>query len=303
MTEVSVVMSVYNGESQVRHTLMSLEAQIGLSPEIIVVNDGSEDETAEILDDFAYQRSNIHIIHQSNKGLTAALIRGCAAARGQYIARQDSGDISAPTRLIKQMQTLETNPDASMISCATRFSDQEGNFLYEMLPQPAIPRNVSIESPPHHGSVMFRKNDYRQAGGYRPEFYVAQDLDLWSRLQDMGGHICLKEMLYEASVDPGSITSSRRHIQQKVANLSEQIMSERRAGRSEQAILDQIRIVSREDPLAPRIGLADYHYFIAGCLRQSLPERARHHYREAIRANPSHLRAMARYLQLLLKTR
>ena len=63
----------------------------GVELEFIVVNDGSTDKTGEILDDYARRDHRVRVIHQENTGLTRALIRGCDAARGEFIARQDAG--------------------------------------------------------------------------------------------------------------------------------------------------------------------------------------------------------------------
>src|SRR5215472_5045758 len=97
--EVSVVMSVYNNAPDLARTLDSILSQEGVDFEFIVVNDGSSDQSGQILNKYAQRDSRLRIIHQENAGLTRALIRGCDVARGEYIARQDAGDFSLPDRL------------------------------------------------------------------------------------------------------------------------------------------------------------------------------------------------------------
>ena len=97
--KVSVVMSVYNGAEHLAETLDSVLQQEDCDFEFIVVNDGSTDSTASILDEYARRDPRLRIIHQSNTGLTQALINGCHQARGEYIARQDAGDVSLSSRL------------------------------------------------------------------------------------------------------------------------------------------------------------------------------------------------------------
>ena len=80
-SEVSVVMSVYNGASNLAPSMNSILSQEGVALEFIVVNDGSTDNTGEILDDFARRDPRVRVIHQKNTGLTRALIRGCDAAK------------------------------------------------------------------------------------------------------------------------------------------------------------------------------------------------------------------------------
>src|SRR5436309_15870209 len=87
--EVSVVMSVYNGASQLAATLDSILSQEGVELEFIVVNDGSRDKSGQILNEYAQRDSRLRIIHKENTGLTRALIRVCDAARGEVMAGQD----------------------------------------------------------------------------------------------------------------------------------------------------------------------------------------------------------------------
>src|SRR5262245_47015027 len=119
--EVSVVMSVHNGASHLVATLDSILSQEGVELEFIAVNDGSTDKSAQILDDYAQRDDRMRVVHQDNTGLTVALIRGCGIARGEFIARQDVGDVSLPGRLARQRAILDAEPAVVMVSCATRF--------------------------------------------------------------------------------------------------------------------------------------------------------------------------------------
>src|SRR5689334_13931050 len=99
--DVSVVMSVYNDARYLRDSIESILRQEGVTLEFIVIDDGSTDGSAAILDEFATKDSRLKVVHQQNRGLTLSLISGCAMARGRYIARQDSDDISFSNRLRK----------------------------------------------------------------------------------------------------------------------------------------------------------------------------------------------------------
>ena len=90
---VSVIMSVYNGANHLVKSVESILVQEGVDFEFIIVNDGSTDESGEILEAFARRDNRIRVIEQENTGLTKALIRGCKEARGKYIARQDVDDV------------------------------------------------------------------------------------------------------------------------------------------------------------------------------------------------------------------
>src|SRR5688572_6984597 len=114
--EISVVMSVYNGATQLRETIDSVLSQEGVSLEFIVVDDGSTDDTPDILMGCAQKDGRMKLIRQQNQGLTRALIRGCAEAKGAYIARQDAGDISLPGRLQRLRQLLDSDSSAALVS-------------------------------------------------------------------------------------------------------------------------------------------------------------------------------------------
>ena len=144
--EVSVVMSVYNGASDLAVTMDSILSQEGVEFEFIVVNDGSSDKTGQILNDYAQRDSRVRIIHQENTGLTRALIRGCDAARGEFIARQDAGDVSLPSRLKSQASLLRDHPDCVLVSCWTDMVGPEGEFLYTRRGTGAASSPVSILS-------------------------------------------------------------------------------------------------------------------------------------------------------------
>ena len=97
---ISVVMSVFNDARHIAATLDSVLSQEDADLEFIVIDDGSTDETGQILDGYAVRDPRLRVVHQENSGLTCSLIRGCALARGKYIARQDGGgDVSLPGRL------------------------------------------------------------------------------------------------------------------------------------------------------------------------------------------------------------
>jgi glycosyltransferase involved in cell wall biosynthesis len=197
MPLVSVVMSVYNDEERVGRSIDSILQQTFQDFEFIIINDGSTDGTVQVLDRYADQDSRIRVIHQENTGLTQALIRGCQQVQGQFIARQDSGDLSMPERLQAQSDFLTNHPDVSLVACSTSFVDPEGNiiFLREQsgyeLEQGLVLDIDKIQNPPHHGSTMFLNSAYHQVGGYRSIFSVAQDMDLWLRLVEVGRCFCL----------------------------------------------------------------------------------------------------------------
>ena len=293
---LSVVMSVYNDAQRITTTLASMLSQKGASFEFIVIDDGSTDETGRILDAHARQDSRLHVVHQENTGLTRALIRGCALARGKYIARQDGGgDVSLPDRLNLQAKLLESQPEVVMTSCGTRFMGPEGEKLYEVAQSGDELQHglqgltvSSILGPSHHGSTAFRKSAYLKVGGYRVQFGTGQDLDLWTRLAEIGQCSAIPQVLYHAQLTPGSISATKRIDQIKATRVIINCANQRRLGLDDEVILDKHQRSShhRLSWWRDLTGLneAQFHYFIGCMLRKRDPSKAKVYYKRSLRS-------------------
>lgn len=299
--QVSVVMSVYNGAAQLPETLDSVLSQRDCDLELIVVNDGSSDDSPGILDRYAAKESRLRVIHQRNTGLTLALATGCAEASGEFIARQDAGDISLPGRLVGQLGFLRSHPQAVMCCGGVRFVGPLREPLFQVqMPMEQLDKGLrqlstgNFQGPPHHGATMFRADAYRQAGGYRLPFVVAQDIDLWLRLSEIGQCLGLTETMYEARVEMASISSRRRKDQLQMCALAIACTQARNEGRAEPLLAD--RALPTTSPARAMDGWerARFHYFVASCLRSTDPVAARRYYWMATRENPLHFKALLR---------
>lgn len=307
--QVSVVMSVYNGAEYLTDTLDSVLSQQGCDLEFIVVNDGSKDETAAILDACSIRDSRMRVFHQENTGLTRALMRGCSEARGEFIARQDAGDISLPGRLKGQIAALSANEDLAFVSCHAKYITPSGAYLYSFcgtglactplrIIDVSMPYGV-IDGPSHHGSVMFRRGLYNKVGGYRPQFYFGQDWDLWYRLALSGEFQMLCEILYVARIGLSDISSTNRHLQEQLARLSLQSLKRSLSNVSDEDVLIQASAV-RPQKLAPSARvLSRGAYFLGECLRRNGDkEHALEYLARAVKENPLNLKAWCRLLQI-----
>lgn len=303
MPQVSVVMGVFNGGSELGPTLESILSQQGCDLEFIVVDDGSTDETPRILAACAADDPRLRVITQANTGLTRALARGCAEARGDFIARQDCGDRSLPGRLARQVALLQQRPDAVMVASGARFLGPAGEPLFVStreageLHQGLAKLDVdAIQGPPHHGATMFRRLAYERAGGYRAAFTVAQDIDLWLRLWEIGACMGDPEILYEATMQAGSISARRRSDQFRMCTLAIACANERRQGRSDADLLDTPPAAAARRPVGPRVERARFFYFVGACLRRSDPRGARAYFWRAFRENPLMVKALVRLI-------
>lgn len=298
--EVSVVIGVYNGASDLQRTIESVLAQQGVEFECVVVDDGSTDETPRLLEAAAARDSRIRVLRQENRGLTHALILGCETARGDFIARQDVGDLSSPERLRHQLRAIRQSPDIGLVSCWAQYVGPEGEPLYRVTPEPegATDRMRSFDlgrfqGPAAHVAVMFSRELYLAVGGYRPQFYFAQDLDLWTRLAERRTHIVVPEILVEVAVARNSLTQGYREQQIATARVIFECVRLRRAGLDEtQALLAAAMIrPTRQDPISA-LTRARSLYFIGSCLRRQGDRRARKYFREALSAFPLHIRSL-----------
>lgn len=290
------------------NTLSSILNQEGVDLEFIVVNDGSTDETLSILRRYAEKDNRLRILDQANKGLTRSLIRGCNEARGEFIARQDAGDISLPGRLQKEFDLLVSHPDVSFVSCGTRFVDPRGESVHEVLQPEDDTREglgrhtlTEIRGPSSHGATMFRRRIYEKVGGYRPQFQVAQDLDLWTRLREHGEHAALHEILFVAELSPDSISSTKRALQINTAELILECARRRHHGGDETSLLEMAEALEiNRKSNNKRLKRAEFYYFLGGCATSKNKDRAHVYFRESLKNNPFHIRALFRYLKTAL---
>src|SRR5262245_27130869 len=123
---VSVVMSVLNGEPFLREAVESILGQTFGDFEFIVIDDGSTDASADILDSYQRNDARVRVYHQENKGLVESLNRGCGLARGKYIARMDADDIATKERLMWQVEFVEKHPEVGVVGGAIEVINASG---------------------------------------------------------------------------------------------------------------------------------------------------------------------------------
>jgi glycosyltransferase involved in cell wall biosynthesis len=285
----------------------SVLAQKGVRLELIVVNDGSTDETQEILNRVAESDARVRILDQENAGITVALIRGCAIAKGKYIARQDAGDWSLSGRLERQVAALEADGDLSFVSCWTEVCGPCEEFISTKKGsgRATVPTNIIsdrdahdlVDGPSCHPSVVFRRDSYQAVGGYRNQFYFGQDWDLWYRLAECGKFQVIPAVLYRTRVTPESLSGRYRDAQNQVGKLSREALSRRRRGQDENDLLERASAI-RPGPGMPTRSSADGYYFIGECLRRNGDERAEIYLKKAISAAPTDLRSWVRFAQI-----
>ena len=185
--KISVVMSVYNGSSYLPEAVESILKQTYSHFEFIIIDDGSVDNTWEILLDYATQDQRIALYrNEKNIGLTKSLNKGLRLAKGDYIARQDADDISLPARLEEQLTYMASHETVAMACAGVQIISGSGKVLKTYTPpqNPAVLRwQLLYRNPIRHATVIWRRQPIeRYVGLYDPNFRFAQDYDLWVRI-------------------------------------------------------------------------------------------------------------------------
>lgn len=182
---VSIVMSVFNNAKTLRAAIESILTQTLTDWELIVINDGSTDRTAEILEEYAALDSRIKVYENStNQGLASSLNRGWKAAKSDMIARMDADDLSHPQRLARQVAFLDTHREIDVVGTSALIRTGSGDILgcSRRPTEPAIlEERILWENPFFHPSVLMRKQFLRLANGYDEKFIRSQDYEMWSR--------------------------------------------------------------------------------------------------------------------------
>jgi|GEM_PF-2922110 len=213
-TPLSVILAVRNDEVGVGGTIESVLNQSFQQFEFIIVNDGSNDGTSEILKNYTKRDSRIKVLEPGKVGLTVALNIGCKNAVGCYLGRVDSGDLCHLRRFERQIQYLENRPSVTVCFSWSSIIDREGTSLGEMVfncKHGAIKRRLEKgRNIFFHGSCTMRKDAFISCNGYDVAMLASQDFDLWLRMIKAGYKIgAVPEVLYYWRLDPASISINK----------------------------------------------------------------------------------------------
>ena len=214
---VSVLLPAYNAGAYLRAAIDSIRAQTLADWELIVVDDGSTDDTPAIL--AGYDEPRLVVARQANAGVSAALNAALAQARGRYVARQDADDVSHPERLARLAAFLDAHPEIDAVSSAFTAIDPDGTELYAarlMIDPLTIGRFLPAGNCVFHPGVMIRAAVLRALNGYRVEARHVEDYDLWVRLGAAPRLAALPLPLVRYRVHPGNVSS--RHADLMAAN-------------------------------------------------------------------------------------
>jgi glycosyltransferase involved in cell wall biosynthesis len=286
---ISVIMPAFNAGNYIAEAIESVLIQTFTDFELVIINDGSTDDTETVIRSFTDKR--IHVIKQQKTGVSGALNKGLEIAKGKYIARFDADDICFPHRLDMQYRFMEENPDHVLIGSAAEYIDRHGNYIFKWDP-PAyqhqeIKKLIIRACPFDHPTVIYKKDVVLALGGYSKEALHFEDHLLWTQFFSMGKLSNLREPLIRHRFHPGSVTIDERWRGRSFARLKYNCIKKGFITEEEGERLRQI--VKKQDSMKLKEGA--YH---ALCAKKFLvnnhqPSTARNHLAKAISLYPFRL--------------
>lgn len=211
---ISVVLPVYNAARYLRAALESLRTQTFADFEIIAVDDGSTDRSAEILLDGAQADRRLRFLRRTNTGIVGALNAGLEEARGEFVARMDADDIAQPARFAAQFAHLRSEPECVAVGADVFYTDPEGRPLVRHRPPRNHPEILAQLLDGNggaliHPTLFVRRAALRALGAYRPQFQYIEDLDLYLRLTTCGRLANLPGVLLHYRQHAASVNRTR----------------------------------------------------------------------------------------------
>ncbi|MEB3181796.1 MAG: glycosyltransferase [Nostocaceae cyanobacterium] len=208
---ISVILPVYNGAATIRETITSVFSQTFSDLELIVINDGSQDSTLDIINSFSDAR--LKLFSYPNAGQAASRNRGVSHAVGEYISFIDADDLWKPEKLANQLKALQENPQAAVAYSWTDHIDDKSQFLRvgcRMTVQGNVYPELLIGNFIENGSnPLIRKQIFNEVGGFEISLNPAEDWDLWLRLAANYQYVVVKspDILYRVSTNSMSSSS------------------------------------------------------------------------------------------------
>ena len=206
---VSIIVGYYNRENMVDESIKSLINQTYNNIEIVVFDDCSTDCTYSKLKEYCSDSRLKLIRHTVNKGFVQGVIEAINISSGEYIALHGSGDISYPKRIEKQVEFLQQHNDIGVVGCYFRNVEGNDTSVVRKPNEKNFRSFIMTRTPFSHGEVMYRRDIYNQAGGYRNFFKYAQDRDLWCRFSRLTNYFVIEDVLYDRiNNDPNAVNKN-----------------------------------------------------------------------------------------------
>jgi glycosyltransferase involved in cell wall biosynthesis len=294
MVRVSAIIPVFNGAVTIAEAIDSALAQSYPSLEVIVVNDGSTDATAEVLRRYG---ERIKVIDRPNSGIAVSRNLGVAAAQGEYLAFLDSDDAWAPAMIERTVAALDANPACVLAYTNCAVIDSDGRDLDSALigagvdHAPTLQEMLSRLWPIMPSAVVMRRTAFDACGGFAEEFrsYGFEDVIFWLRAREEGAFCYLPERLvkWRFSLYPTALKIGWRTPEAPIT--FDRILRERYGIGADRLLAERARA---NRSILGYIGLR--------ALRDGDRTAAREAFRRALQINPLRAKNILRYLRTYL---
>jgi glycosyltransferase involved in cell wall biosynthesis len=232
MPEVSVILPTYNGAKYLALAIESVLNQTFSDFELIIIDDGSTDNTEDLVNQYLLRDQRIRYHYQANRGRASALNKGIDLAQGEYIALIDADDLFVETKLEKQAEVLRNRKDLILIYSKTITFSDGFDPSFATLPE------TTIGDPPPTGenawfslitfkcwyyitTALFRKDILQQVGCFNAKYLFAQDMDLQLRLAIVGKMDWIPEILYKYRIHAGQDSQDNYRMHDSIRQITE----------------------------------------------------------------------------------
>ena len=201
---VSVIMPIYNSQRTIVRSLDSIINQTYQNLEIIIIDDGSNDNSVEIIEKYKINDERIRLFqNDKNMGLAWSLNKAIVNSNGYYIARMDADDKSHYERIEKQVYFLENNSEVDVLGTGSRYVDEHYKFVKNIkMPKyhKDCVRMLPKTTPFIHPTVVIRRDFFDRVGFYNQNLRKAQDYELWVRAANFSHYANLEDLLLDYTI-------------------------------------------------------------------------------------------------------
>lgn len=206
---ISVILPVYNAERYLKESIDSILRQTYTNFEFIIINDGSTDDSQDIINHYKNIDNRIISIEQENRGVVATANRAAKLAKGKYLSRADADDISFDRKLEDLVNCAEKNPDAVVICGSIEVINENSEYVYRDLvltENDDLKRAFYLRNPIPNGATLISKSAFESVGGYENVF--AEDCQLWTKLFNVGAFVGTGTIVYRWRMNSTGLTLS-----------------------------------------------------------------------------------------------
>jgi len=283
---ITILMPAHNAAAFIGEAVASVLGQTFTNFELLIINDGSTDETVAVVQQFSDER--VRLINQPQAGIAAALNNGLQLAKAPLIARFDADDVCSNSRLQVQYDFIQAHPEYAVVGCDVEYVDAHGGFVFtHQMPAhtDADIRKLPLGICPFiHSGVLFVKAVIEQCGGYNERAHTFEDHFLWNQVLQQGMVCNLPQVLLKVRLNPPSLTIDEKWRPARFLALKRAVLRKGTITEAEGIELDNLLSQQQNS----RLKEGAYHALLAKKFlwNNYQPKKARFHLQMAMKVKP-----------------